>query len=490
MRNCAGTHPNEQLRRERQRRGWSRVYVAERIGIADPKTLGRWERGVAFPSAYFLQKLCDLFEMLPGQLGILHEDAMSSQTTVHTLLADQHMMNAPLYDPTIPPPLAETKGLVGRDEVVQHLKQRLCLSNGMTLTALHGLPGVGKTAMAIELAYDSAIQQHFCDGVLWARLGTEADVRGHLERWGSLLGFTCGTMAKLTSKEAWLRAIRAAIGTRRILLIIDDAWTYQDALALKIGGPNCAYLLTTRIPSVALHFANDGALHIKEFDEEQGLDLLTHFAPELVSTERSAARTLVQSVGGLPLGLILLGKYFQSQTYSGQPRRLHMALKRLGDAKERLQLTILSSLEQYGDVPRDAPCSLAMAIETSVSQLDKAAQHALSLLSVFPARPYSFSEESALAISGASVETLDMLVDAGLLEVTSMGCYTLHQTIADYASMLLGDCVAYERMQEPVTKNLHPVRDIPLHREAGMSGVLFRDEIARSKLLIAAPVST
>lgn len=40
---------NDQLKRESQRRGWSREYVAEQIGIADPKTIGRWERGVAFP---------------------------------------------------------------------------------------------------------------------------------------------------------------------------------------------------------------------------------------------------------------------------------------------------------------------------------------------------------------------------------------------------------------------------------------------------------
>ena len=36
---------NDQLKRERQRRGWSREYVAEQFGIADPKTIGRWEHG-------------------------------------------------------------------------------------------------------------------------------------------------------------------------------------------------------------------------------------------------------------------------------------------------------------------------------------------------------------------------------------------------------------------------------------------------------------
>ena len=41
VRNAIKMLPNEQLRRERQRRGWSREYVAEQIGVADPKTIGR-----------------------------------------------------------------------------------------------------------------------------------------------------------------------------------------------------------------------------------------------------------------------------------------------------------------------------------------------------------------------------------------------------------------------------------------------------------------
>ncbi len=70
VRNAIKMLPNERLRRERQRRGWSREYVAEQIGVADPKTIGRWERGVAFPSSFFLQKLCNLFGMLAQDLGL------------------------------------------------------------------------------------------------------------------------------------------------------------------------------------------------------------------------------------------------------------------------------------------------------------------------------------------------------------------------------------------------------------------------------------
>ena len=126
MSNAATRLSNERLRRERQRRGWSREYVAEQIGIADVKTIGRWERGVAFPRAYFLQKLCALFGMLAQDLGLYMEDSNSLPTTepLQTPQDSNISLSAPhLYDPTIPLPHTED-GLVGRDELLDLLKQQ------------------------------------------------------------------------------------------------------------------------------------------------------------------------------------------------------------------------------------------------------------------------------------------------------------------------------------------------------------------------------
>ena len=92
--------------------------------------------------------------------------------------------------------------------------------------------------------------------------------------------------------------------------------------------------------------------------------------------------------------------------------------------------------------------SLQDVIATSVLQLDEAAQRVLFMLSTFLAKPHSFSEEAALAVSDAPVGLLDELMDAGLLESAGPERYTLHQTIVDYARTGQCNSVAYERMVE------------------------------------------
>lgn len=444
VRQAIAMRPNERLRRERQRRGWSREYVAEQIGVADPKTIGRWERGVAFPSSHFLQRLCALFGMLAQDLGLFPMVSVPRPSQKNSACFTSA---PPVFDPAMPPPLVETGGLIGRSKLFQQLKRALCATRRPVLSALNGLPGAGKTALARELLYDNDIQQQFSDGILWVGLGLRPESPRLLERWAALLRTSPAEIAYSWQADDRAGAIRAMIGTRRMLLVIDDAWRDDDALAFKVGGPNCAYLLTTRIPAVALHFANSGAIVVPELDEMESLELLARFVPNLVSSEPGAACALVQSSGGLPLALTLMGKYLQSQTYSCQPRRLQAALKRLCNTEERLQLAMpLAPLEYSANLSSHTSISVRCAIETSMSLLDEAVRHALASLSVFPAKPRSFSEEAALAVSDAPVDCLDALIDAGLLESAGAERYALHQTIIDYANAMQPDAAAYERM--------------------------------------------
>src|SRR5439155_21303731 len=109
-----------------------------------------------------------------------------------------------------------------------------------------------------------------------------------------------GDMPALISVEEWVKTLRPAIGSRAMLLVIDDAWKVEDVLALKVGGPNCAHLLTTRFPHIATHMTIGGASLIQELNEVEGLDLLRKLAPGVVDRETKKAADLVQAVGGLP----------------------------------------------------------------------------------------------------------------------------------------------------------------------------------------------
>lgn len=426
---------NDLLRQERQRRGWSRAYIAEEIGVADPKTIGRWERGDAFPSTYFLQRLCNLFEMPAEELGLWQRESSAEATETYFPRPSSLQLSAKraISDPARPP--APADGLVGREHVLTTLKTCLRRQTGQAVVALSGWPGVGKTALAISLAHEHELLQRFHDGVLWACLGPDADLLAELRRWGQLLAIDENSLTRPGSIDEWSRAIHARIGERSFLLIIDDAWTCQDALAFKIGGSNCAYLLTTRIPAVALYFAEEGVLSIDELDVEKSLQLLARFVPAIVHQESTSLRELTRMVGGLPLALQLIGTHLRTHLYSGQPRRWQAALERLKQPIARLQLAMpRSPLERQMGLPADAPISLQNEIELSYLRLTPTTRLALETLAGLAGKTRDFSEEAALALGDVTLEALDNLLDAGLLASIGLGRYTLHQTIADFAS--------------------------------------------------------
>src|SRR6266487_198332 len=169
--------PNQRLREERELRGWSQKYVTDQIGV-DPYYLSRWERGTATPSPHYRQKLCLLFGKNAKELGLLQEERSTSSEQLPAEAAVEGVSQAKglsisaalsalsgsktvVRDPAIPIPSAEITQLVGRDEVLSQLKARLCSGSGSLSTALNGLPGVGKTALAIALVHDTEVSNHF-----------------------------------------------------------------------------------------------------------------------------------------------------------------------------------------------------------------------------------------------------------------------------------------------------------------------------------------
>jgi transcriptional regulator with XRE-family HTH domain len=204
---------NALLRRARQARGWSQEQVAQTLDT-EVQNISRWETGVAKPKPDTIQKLCTLFGKSPQELGFLQE---------HPTPQPYHP-SAPVYDYAIPVHFDDPRDFVGRDRLLREIEQSLRSSQHVTLSALYGLPGVGKTALAVALAHNTNVRECFTGGVLWAGLGKQPNIVGVLSRWGKQLGMNDADMEKLNTPDSWAGAIRAAIAERRMLIVLDDAW--------------------------------------------------------------------------------------------------------------------------------------------------------------------------------------------------------------------------------------------------------------------------
>jgi tetratricopeptide (TPR) repeat protein/transcriptional regulator with XRE-family HTH domain len=148
----AQTTPNQLLRRARLERGWTQRMVAERIGAPNDVIVTRWERGTAFPSAHYVQRLCELFEQQASELGLIKEahPIVSSHQLPRSLSSpdkeDDRAPSAPRQNGSLHSALP----LIGRDADMRTLQARYqdVQQGQMQVVLIQGEAGIGKTRLA------------------------------------------------------------------------------------------------------------------------------------------------------------------------------------------------------------------------------------------------------------------------------------------------------------------------------------------------------
>ena len=347
------------------------------------------------------------------------------------------------------------KGLVGRDELISCLRQRLCAGQAEQKLALHGLPGVGKSALAVEIAHDDAVRETFPDGVLWLGLGLNPDHAVLLSLLASALGLHMETYSALERFEDRLQMVHGAIGSRRMIIVLDDVWKAGDALAFQLGGPNCATIITTRLPVVVQELSDYSGMAVPELDRQESLELLEHYAPGVVQKRGAVLGDAVDHLGGIPLSLVIVGGYLRREAYAGQPRRLAEAIRKLRELKTWGELSApVRSLDQRPGLDADQAVSLFGVIAMSEAVLDPAGQGMLKLLAYLPPKPATFHESVLLEASGADAAALDSLIDAGLVEAAGHDRLRVHGAIVQYARSQEPEPVLQDRIVRAVQRYL------------------------------------
>ena len=169
---------------------------------------------------------------------------------------------------------------VRRPAEFEALKGKLLDAKGDAVAisaALKGAGGYGKTTLAKALAHDPDIQDAYFDGVLWVELGEKPD--DLLSKIVDFIETLTGAPPGLQTIDAAAAALGKALGERRILMIVDDAWREQDLRPFLQGGPNTTRLITTRLSRV---------LPVDAF--RQPVDAMTGDEARDVAVEESAER--------------------------------------------------------------------------------------------------------------------------------------------------------------------------------------------------------
>ena len=223
--------------------------------------------------------------------------------------------------------------------------------------------------------------------------------------------------------------LHGALADRRILFVLDDVWTTGDALALQIGGPHSAIVFATRFPEVAAGLAGKSVFRLEELPDEDSLELLATFAPDVLARHPDICRNLAVQLGGLPLALVLAGQYLQEAAFTGQPRRVRDALDRLQESLFRFSLADKSAVL---DGAQPVQRSLSAVLNETLDALSPEARRALPGLGTLVHKPHTFSEDTLLAVCQTSTAVCDELVNFGVIEVANDDRYAMHQTLADY----------------------------------------------------------
>ena len=291
----------------------------------------------------------------------------------------------------------------------------------ISVIAMSGPPGIGKTALAAILACSPKVLRKYEDGVLWAGLGLQGDARGALAAWASALGKDISHIPGLADRA---QAVQRLIGDRRMLLVIDDAWDLDVARALQCGSAGCLHLLTTRDEGIARAFAGEQQSRaLPPLSTEAALELICALAPQACASDPPMAQILAEACRGVPLSLELLGGFLAgpeqdiSPEAGGLPARLTPAAERIS-ARPRTR--------------QDAGAVLQEVLLLSLDSLPGEARTAFADLGAFAPEPDRFSREAAIHVAGAPPETIDLLVARRLL-VADREQLAMSQVVADVA---------------------------------------------------------
>lgn len=275
----------------------------------------------------------------------------------------------------------DLEDFTGRTEEVKRICAKLTAAEGgaVAITALQGMGGVGKTALAMHVG--RLVKAHYPDGQVLVDMQGQSprplDLRAALTK--AARAFKPQAPEPQDEDDAeWLYG--EALRGKRALVVLDNA---PDGAVLRRATPpaGCGLIVTARA-RVTLH---DNALHepLDMLDEPEAVDLLRAAAQGRTEIGDGEWRKIAKACGYLPLALRVAGSYLaQSPDVS--------ATEYLDDLQKRRP----DSLQLGDDRERDVWAVLRLSVER-LADKDPGLAARWRLLAAFPG---DFERDAATAV--------------------------------------------------------------------------------------------
>jgi tetratricopeptide (TPR) repeat protein len=319
----------------------------------------------------------------------------------------------------------------GRTTEIETIREQLLGGKSLVISAVAGMAGVGKSALAIHVAQQLA-ESDYPDVQLYVDLrgadGDGLEPGDVLARWLRAFGLDESNMPIDLQERA--SVYRAQLAGKRAIVLLDNARDEAQVRPL-LPGNGCAVIITSRRVLGAL----DGAtiLNLKVLSDREAWDLLAKLVGvERLEAEPEAAAETIRLCGGLPLAIRIVGGTLK--------QKLHWSLaeysQKLTDEKARLARLELSDL------------SIRASFELSYRELSAADGMLFSRLGILVGK--DFGAELAAVVQGSEHpvdEGIERLIDAQLLEVNADLRYRFHDLLRLFAREKLAASTSVEEQE-------------------------------------------
>jgi DNA-binding SARP family transcriptional activator len=342
----------------------------------------------------------DALTGLPGQVGT--GDAVPAAAEVRY---------------SLPP---DTAAFTGRGEELDQITAAVAGAAGpggvVTVSAIDGMPGVGKTALAVHIAHE--LSDKFPDRQLFIDLHAHTPGREPLAAEDALAGLlaAAGVDPRFVPGDLDGRAAvwRDKMAGQRALLVLDNAGSSAQVGPLLPGGGECVVLVTSRRHLGDLPCAVTPVL-LDVLPAGRAEEMFTRLVPR-AGADPAGVADVVRLAGFLPMAVSLLARVFA--------RHRSWTLADLAGETRAGLLTLTA--EHH---------SIAGAFEVSYRHLDPARRRFFDLLGLHPGT--TIDSYAAAALAGAGPGEVGRLLDGlhgeGLLTETGHRRYGMHDLLRRYA---------------------------------------------------------